>query len=726
MSTPTPPPAFRLNLGWTVALIVGLALACYWPALHGGLLWDDNAHVTRPALQSFGGLGRIWTDLHATQQYYPILHSTFWIEHRLWGDATLGYHLVNVFEHAAAALLLVLVLRRLEVPGAELAGLLFVAHPVGVESVAWISEQKNTLSLVFYLLSALAYLRFARDDRRRAGRYALAFALFILALLTKSVTATLPAALLVVFWWQHGRLALRRDVLPLLPWFAVAAASGMFTAWVERAVIGAQGAAFNLTLAQRALLAGRVVWFYLGKLVWPTRLIFVYPRWDVRAAAPRWWGYLAAAVLLTAGLAWLGRRWRGPLAAWLAFVGGLFPALGFVNVYPFIYSYVADHFQYLACLGIISAAAAGLALVAGRLSAAWRPIGWGVAAALVATLGGLSHAQSRIYSDLPTLYRSTLARNPDAWMAHLNLGLWYGDQGDLTRAIAHYQTALRLEPDSAEAHSDLGAAWLKTPGRLNDAMAEDEAALRLWPAFPGAHNNLGNAWAKVPGRLNDALAEYATALRLKPDYAEAWNNQGLALVQAGRSAAALTSYRQALRLDPQFADAENNLGVTLASAGRNEEALVHFEAAVRLKPDFADAEANLGLVLANLRRLPEAVPHYERALALRPANAEAGYNLALALRGLGRNSEALTQLERAVQLQPDFVAARDNFGIALAELGRWPEAIVQFETALRFQPGDSATHRDLGIAYRASGRIGDAAAEFERAKELEAKRGGRP
>jgi tetratricopeptide (TPR) repeat protein len=726
MQTPPPPPAFRLSLGWTAALLVALALGCYWPALHGALLWDDDAHVTRPALQSLAGLGRIWTDLHATQQYYPVLHSAFWIEHRGWGDATLGYHLANLFEHALAAFLLVLLLRRLKVPGAELAGLLFVAHPVCVESVAWISEQKNTLSLVFYLLSALAYLRFVRDDRRPAGAYALAFVLFLVALLTKSVTATLPATLLVVLWWQHGRLSARRDVLPLLPWFAVAAASGLCTAWVERTVIGAQGAAFTLTLAQRGLLAGRIVWFYLGKLLWPARLMFIYPRWEVRAAGPGWWGYLAAALLLTAGLWRLRRRGRGPLAAWLGFVGALFPALGFVNVYPFIYSYVADHFQYLACLAIISAAAAGLARGAGRLSARLRPIGGGLAAAVVATLAFLSHAQSRMYADLPTLYRSTLARNPQAWMAHLNLGLWYSDHGDLTQAIAHYQTALRLEPESAEAHSDLGAAWLKTPGRLRDAMAEDQAALRLWPDFPGAHTNLGNAWAKVPGHLHDALAEYATALRLKPEYAEAWNNQGLALVRAGRIAAALESYRQALRLDPRLVDADNNLGVALALTRRPAEAMAHFQAAVRLRPDFADAQANLGLVLANLGRLAEAVPHYEQALAARPGSAEVHYNLALALGGLGRKPEALAHLEQAVRLQPDFVAARDNLGIALAELGRWPEAIFQFETALRSQPDDPATHRDLGVADRAIGRIGAAAAQFELAKELAAKPGARP
>ena len=335
-------PATRASNGWTAALILGLTFACYWPALNGGLVWDDSAHVTRAELQSGAGLWRIWSDPHATQQYYPLLHSAFWIEHRLWGDATLGYHLANVLQHATAACLLVLILRRLNVPGARVAGLLFAVHPVCVESVAWISEQKNTLSLVFYLTAALAYLRFDRDRRHPSAHraYLLASLLFILALLTKTVTATLPAALLVVFWWRRGRISWRRDVVPLVPWFVLAIASGLFTAWVERRLIGAEGAAFDLTLAQRCLLAGRAIWFYLGKLLWPVHLVFVYPRWDVKTAAAGWTGYLALSVLVTAALWILRRRMRGPLAAWLFFVGSLFPALGFLNVYPFLFSCV--------------------------------------------------------------------------------------------------------------------------------------------------------------------------------------------------------------------------------------------------------------------------------------------------------------------------------------------------------------------------------------------------
>jgi protein O-mannosyl-transferase len=275
-------PRFQLNVFWLALLLGGATLIAYFPAIHGGFLWDDDAHVTRPELRSVHGLWRIWFDLGATQQYYPLLHSAFWLEDKLWGEAAVGYHLLNILQHASAAFLLLLILRRLEIPGAFLAAALFALHPVHVESVAWITEQKNTLSAVFYLGAMLAYLRF--DEERRTSLYALALGLFVLGLLSKTVVATLPGALLVIFWWRHGRLSWQRDCVPLIPWFALGAAAGLLTAWVERRFIGAEGMAFDFTFLQRALLAGRVIWFYLSKLFWPVDLMFIYPRWEVNPA----------------------------------------------------------------------------------------------------------------------------------------------------------------------------------------------------------------------------------------------------------------------------------------------------------------------------------------------------------------------------------------------------------------------------------------------------------
>jgi tetratricopeptide (TPR) repeat protein len=557
-----------------------LLLIAYLPALNGGLVWDDEAHITTAELQSWHSLWRIWFDLGATQQYYPLLHSAFWIEHTLWGDSVLGYHLANLAMHASSAFLVMLIMRRLALPGAGLGALIFALHPVCVESVAWISEQKNTLSSVFYLASALIYLRF--DEKRRSTLYLGALGLFLLALLSKSVTATLPAALLVVLWWRRGRLDWRRDFVPLAPWLAIGIAGGIFTAWVEKSFIGAGGSSFALSVTQRCLLAGRVIWFYLAKTIWPVNLMFVYPRWTIDPTAAWQYLFLLGALALTAALIGLARRYRGPLAGFLFFVGTLVPALGFVNVYPFLFSYVADHFQYLASLGVIVPAASSLAIVARR--SPWGPSGIG--GFLVTTLGILTWSHSGMFRNAETLYRDTLTRNPGAWLAE----------------------------------SNLGSELLKVPGRAEEAVPHLEAALRLKPDLPEAHNNLGLILSDNPQRLPQAIAEFEAALLIKPNYAEAHNNLGSALSDAGRREEAISEYRSALRLRPNYAEAHNNLGITLSqSPDHLPEAIAEFQAALAIDPGLAEAQANLATALAKIPgRLPEAILHMEAALRMRP------------------------------------------------------------------------------------------------------------
>jgi tetratricopeptide (TPR) repeat protein len=647
----------------------------YLPAIRGGFLWDDSAHVTRADLQSVDGLRRIWFEVGATQQYYPLLHTAFWVEHRLWGDSVVGYHLANLLLHGAAACLLVAIMRRLALPGAWLAGFIFALHPVCVESVAWISEQKNTLSTVFCLGSAFVYLGFDRDRRR--SRYWWAVGLFVLALLTKTVTATLPVALLVVFWWQRGRLNWGRDVRPLLPWVALGVTAGLFTCWVERAFIGAQGTDFALNLLERCLLAGRVIWFYLEKLAWPADLMFIYPRWTVDMAA--WWQYAfpLGVLALVLGLTRLARRQREPqasaasagLAGFLVFAVMLFPAMGFFSVYPFRYSYVADHFQYLASLGLIGPLAAGLTLAArplpDRKSSAIRkliPVGTGV---FVATLGAMTWRQSNMYRDAETLYLATLARNPDCWMAHNNLGnVWSQLPGRLNDAIAQYEAALRLKPDDAKGHNNLGSAWSQLPGRLHDAIAQYQEALHLQPDYAEAHYNLGNAWSKLPGRLNDAIAEYQEALRLQPDYVGAHNNLGSAWSKVpGRLNDAIAEYQEALRLQPDFAVGHNNLGNALAEQpGRLKEAIAEYEAALRLQPDYAEAHYNLGNALAE-------VP--------------------------GRSKEAIAEYEKTVRLRPDFAPGWHNLGVCWIHLENLPAAAAAFREEVRLKPDDPAARQAL-------------------------------
>ena len=687
------------------ALVFCATLAAYFPALGGGFIWDDDAHVTQPALRSLAGLGRIWFDLGATQQYYPVLHSAFWVEHRLWGDAPLGYHLLNVLLHAAAAGLFGWVLQRLlKVDEASMprcleerggtprllspalfGALLFALHPVCVESVAWISEQKNTLSTVFYLLAVLAFLTWHGFPahvpiRTRAGSpchlglgwYALSLALFILAVLSKSVTATLPAALLVIFWWQRGTLSFKRDFLPLLPFFAIGIAAGLFTAWVERTyIIGPDAATVALDFTQRCILAGGVICFYLAKLFWPANLIFVYPHWAVDEHLG--WQYLfgLGVVALLAALWLIRRRTRGPLAAVLFFVGTLFPALGFFDVYPFVFSYVADHFQYLAMMGIIGLVAGGweAATESSNEKLVISKEGGGperkkvrpyrllitnyyfqrlAPLALLCILGTLTWRQCLIYHDPETLYRATLSRNPDSFLARNNLGKLLRESGRTREAIGQYLAALRLRPD-AEVHFNLGVA-LVSAGQPRDAAIEFREALRLRPDYPEAHLNLARVLAAL-GQFPEAIAQDEAALNLQPDAAsarraddatlrrnaaEAHNNLGNIFFAQRRAGEAEAQFQAALRDLPDYAPAHNGMGAVLSQAGQLEPAIGQFEQALRDKPDYAEAHVNLGIALAKAGRRAEAVAQFKEALRIKPGFREAQANLEMLERNQGR------------------------------------------------------------------------------------------
>jgi tetratricopeptide (TPR) repeat protein len=608
-------------IGAVFALVVAVTLAAYFPALAGDFLWDDAGHVTHPTLQSWSGLWRIWVEIGVTQQYYPLLHTAFWIEHRIWGDASVGYHLINVLWHATSACLLVAILRRLAIPGALLAGLVFALHPVCVESVAWISEQKNTLSTVFGLAAVLAWLRF--EDERRPARYVIASLWFLAALLTKTVTATLPAALLVIAWWRRRRLSWRDDIQPLLLWLILGAAAGLGTAWFESAQIGASGDGFTLGVVERGLLAGRVVWFYLGKLLWPVGLTFFYPRWTIDAAIAWQWIFPVAAMLLLAGLVGWRRRDRAPLAAALLFGGMLFPVLGFVNVYPFVFSYVADHFQYLASLGMIAFLAA--AATRGFALLSWpRWSGPTVAAGVLLILGGLTWRQSGMYRDGFALYETTLARNPSSWVAHLNLGTALDEAGETEKGLPHLQRALELKP-----------------------------------GFPETLNSLGNVLNRL-GRPREALPLLEQAVRNQPRFATAHNTLGVVLMSLGRADEGIAAFRRALAINPVLTNARVNCGWALGNQGQIAEAVEQFEQARRQQPDSADVELKWGLTLAMHARVSEALPHLERAVALQPEDPNLRHALGSALLAVGRRTDAIAQFQEALRRDPNHAGAREG------------------------------------------------------------------
>lgn len=710
-------------------LLLALTVIAYLPAWHAGFIWDDDDYVTgNMSLRSVGGLWRIWSDVNATPQYYPLVHSMFWLEYHLWGLHPLGYHLVNVLLHAGAALLLWRVLERLQAPGAWLAAAIFAVHPIEVESVAWITERKNVLSAVCYFAAALAYLHFVeladRRDRRCGWFYGGALVLFVGALLSKTVTASLPAALLLVTWWKTGRLSVK-DIVRSAPFFIVGIGLGLLTAWIEKHHVGAQGGEWAFTPGQRLLIAGRAVWFYAGKLFFPANLVFNYPRWTIDTGAWWQWAFPVAATGV-AGVLWAVRRriGRGPLVAVLFFGGTLVPALGFINVFPMRYSFVADHFQYLAGAGLIALAAAGISRVLATRPRSMLP----VCAVLLAVLGLLTWRQCRMYSDVETLWRTTIDRNPDAAIAHINLGCMLLGKGLLDEAETHLEKGVQLRPDQADAHYNLGVVLFQK-GRFAEAQREYERALEIQPDYGSAQNNLGSSFIRG-GRLNEAVMYYQALLERYPNNATLHNNLGYAWQQQGRLADAIGEYRQAVRLQPAMSDADYNLANALLQDGKTDDAILYFEKVIALRPDHADARNNLGYLLLQRGRAADAVPHFRRALAVAPDDPRAHYNLANALIQTGGTREAIDHYERALRLQPDVAEIYNNLAWVLAtspdsSLRDGSKAVILAEKGNELSGGTNpAILCTLGAAYAESGRFPEATSTVQRALSLAAPGGG--
>lgn len=590
----------KSNVG--VGVILLITLVVYIPAMQGGFIWDDDSYVTdNPNLSSLEGLKRTWFEPRSSPQYYPMVFTTFWLEHALWGLHPLGYHVVNVLLHATNAVLLLIILKRLNVSACLFAGVLFALHPVHVESVAWITERKNVLSTLFYLSAALSLLGFLNLDNQQRSRrtiwivYTLGLFLFLCALFSKTVTASLPAAMLLAVWWKRGRIR-RQEVLLLMPFFALSLGSGLATVWIENVHVGARGEEWDLSAIERCLVAGRAVWFYAGKLFFPKELIFNYPRWNIEQAV--WWQYLypvSLLALICALFSFRDRIGRGPLTGVLFFCGTLVPALGFFNVYPFRYSYVADHFQYLASIGLLGLASATLSQAFVRVRRRLPGIGFLVSLCILGLLGIQTWSQSHMYRNLEELWNWTLERNPKSWLAHNNLGIVLDERERLEEAIVHFSEAIRIKPDYADAHINMGLSFVEQ-GKLREAMHSYSEALRIKPDHPIALNSTGAAMAKQ-GKLKEAISHYSKALSIKPDYAEAHYNMGIALDKLGRLEEAVDYYSEALRITPNNAFIHNNLGATLSDLGRLEEAISHFSAALRIKPDYTEAQYNLRICL---------------------------------------------------------------------------------------------------------------------------------
>ena len=709
---------------WQGGLIVLLVFLAYLPALHGGFVWDDDAHISaNQTLRSLSGLWEIWFKPGANPQYYPLSFTGFWIGFQLWGLNPLGYHLLNVVLHSLVAVLLWQVLTRLKAQGAWLAGAIFALHPVCVMSVAWMTELKNTLSASLALGAGWAYLRFAGlgvYERLELGReigrvtpcapvsassttagsacrarfkgvparwyfYALSLVLFQLGLFAKTAISFLPVSLLLATWWRRKRLRWR-DVWPLIPMLGIVVLMGGVTIYVERHLVGASEQKFNIPLLERALISGRSFWFYLGKLFFPYRLTFIYERWKIDAGA--WWQYVypVATVGLLAGLWGLrGRMGKGPFVALLHFYVCTSLLILLLVLYMTRYSFVSDHWQYFGCMSVVALAAAGITMALDLFKKGkplLEPVFCGT---LLLILGVLTWRQCGMYTNLETLWRTTLARNPDCSMAHNNLGSLLKDQGHIEEAVEHYRKAVQIDPNNYKALYNLGMA-LAARGQFNEAIENFRQAIQIKPNDCGALVSLGIALANR-GQFDEAIANFRQAIQIDPNNCEALNNLGIALATRGQFDEAIGNFRKAIQIKPNYCDALDNLGTAFASRGQFDEAIKNYRQASQINSNRPQTLLHWGMALGQSGRTREAVAQYREALRLNPSLAGALNNLAWILAAnpddeLRNGAEAVRLAERACELthygKPMYLV---TLAAAYAEAGRFPEGVATAEKA---------------------------------------------
>jgi len=605
------------------ALIAVMTVVCYLPAIRAGAVWDDDKLVLdNDVVRSANGLYRIWV-AGEFPDYYPVTWSAFWLQWRIWGDWPGGYHAVNVLLHAGSAALLWLVLRRLALPGAWLAAMVWAVHPVNVASVAWISELKNTLSMLLCLTAALLYLR--AEDKWRWQTYAASVAAFALALLSKASVVTVPVLLLACAWWRRGRIT-KNNLLRAAPLFAMAGIMGVVAVWFQtNKAIGAESVPTEAA-ATRLAIAGKAVWFYVYKALVPLRLTMIYPRWEVDGGSPvahlPWLAAVAAAVVF-----WAFRKsWgRGFLLAAGCFLAAILPVLGVFPMYYHIFSYVADHWQYIAIAPVIALAVCGAAKLS-EAGPAWvKRLASVAAVVVVALLGVLTWRQTLIYESEETLWHDTLEKNPDAWIAHYNLGTSALFRGERVKGVEHLRESVRIWPDYYKAQSNLAVA-LTDLGRPDQALEHHDEAIRLQPRVPVSHYNKASALVRL-GRLDEALGCYRVAIAITPNYAEAHNAAGTVLYNQGHFDDAAAYFLEAVRLAPDNAEHHLNLGNSRAKLKMFPEAESSYQRALAIRPDYPFAHNNLGQVLATAGKFGEAIAHYERALQLNPDYQEARRNL---------------------------------------------------------------------------------------------------
>jgi len=643
------------------AVIIAAMLWIYWPSMRGGWLWDDDLLVTdNVLLRHLGGLWKIWFQPGVTRDYYPFDSTVWWVEWHLWGMRTTGYHVTNVVLQIVSCLLVWRLLAKVGLKLAWLGGLLLAVHPLQVESVAWIAEMKNTLSLPFFLLAMIFWMNYEESNRRRD--YLLALGLFLVAMLGKPTMLAFPGVILLYAWWKRGRIGWS-DVKGSLPFWGVALLLGLATVWftqISQPPATKEDLAAMGGFGPRVIVSGWVAPFVLGKVFLPLELMPVYPKWTVDS--PSLLQLLPWPVL--GGIIWYlwtkRKGWgKDALLGLGFFLAMLAPVIVFVAANHVTMTWSMDHMEYLSMIGMFGLIAGGLGVLYDRPPFSLRVLGAGALSIVMGWLAWKSHSYARNYSDQETLLSYTLRLNPEAWSAHYNLGL----------------------------------ILMKT-GREEQAVAQFEEALRLSPAFARAEDSLGNVLTQM-GRSAEAIGHYENALEIKPDFAEAHYNFGELLGQTGRTEEAVNQYQEALKIKPELYKARYNLGNIWLRTGRAPEAIEQYQAALKIEPDYAEAHYNLGNALMQTSRAPEAIEQFAATVKLSPDNAEAHYSLGNALYLEGHAPEAIEQFQLALKLNPNLGQAHYNLGYILMQNGNFPAAREQFEQTLQLNPNDTEARNNL-------------------------------
>ena len=678
------PSNIRMHFTGEKTLALGLlVLVCYLPAMMwGGFVWDDHLCIVVYPVQEVSGLAQIWFSPGAIEKeihYWPLVYTTFWLEHKLWGFDPTGYHIVNVLLHLANTFLVWHLLRRMAVSGAWMVAAVFAVHPLHVESVAWVIERKDVLSGLFYLSGVMAWMSFV--EKPRGGRYAAALGLYVAGLLSKSIVVTMPLALLIWHWWKHGRVT-SIDLVRLVPFCVVGLVITVGDLAFSRSVAPLS---IDYSLTERTLIASRALWFYAGKLLWPTELAVIYPSWDIRVTEPIAWGYLIGAVVLALAL-WKFRLrlGRGPLAGALFFAVTLSPVLGFVDFTYMKYALVADRFQYLACIGIMAVVIGSTVHGVGRFSRIGQRGAGGLGVVILVTLGTMTWRQAGIYRDDETFHRHIIALNPKALNVHRHLGNSLYKQGRYEEAVEAYRIAAEQRPNYAKVHSNLGMTLNKL-GRFEEAETNLRRAIELDQNAKHRLSYLGDALFGQR-RYAEAVEAYRMAAEKYPGDARIHSNLGAALNELGHFEEAETHLRRAIAHNPQARNAHLNLGVSLHIQGRYAEAVEAYRMAADQRPGDARTHSNLGAALNELGHFEEAETHLRHAIKLNPSHTRALYFLA-SLRFKQQNyDEMLGLLQQLIAIDPNDASAHARMGVALFNLGRSKEALERFDQALSLDP----------------------------------------